>query len=84
VGAGRAGGVRGTLAPDRGGAMRRVKTRDEREKELQALLATPEGQEGLERLAARYQSEGGGHRPGRASVITYILVYERDKGLVVG
>jgi len=64
--------------------MRRAKTRDDREKELQALLATPEGREELERLAARYQSEGGSHRPGRASVITYILVHERGKGLVVG
>jgi hypothetical protein len=64
--------------------MRRAKTRDEREKELQALLATPEGRQGLERLAARYQSEGGGHGPGRASVITSILVHERGKGLVVG
>jgi hypothetical protein len=62
--------------------MRQAKSRDEREKELQALIATPEGREELERLAARYESEGGGHRPQRASVITYILVHERARGLV--
>jgi hypothetical protein len=62
--------------------MRQSKSRAEREKELQALIATPEGREELERLAARYESEGGSHRPERASVITYILVHERARGLV--
>jgi len=62
--------------------MRQAKSRAPREKELQALIATPEGREELERLAARYESEGGSHRPERASVITYILVHERARGLV--
>jgi hypothetical protein len=62
--------------------MRQSKSREEREKELQALIATPDGREELERLAARYESEGGSHRPERASVITYILVHERARGLV--
>jgi len=62
--------------------MRQSKSREEREKELQALIATPAGREELERLAARYESEGGGHGPERASVITYILVHERARGLV--
>ena len=63
--------------------MPQAKSRDEREKELQALIATSAGRAELERLVARYQSEGGSHKPERASPITYILVYERDKGLVV-
>ena len=63
--------------------MRQTKTREVREKELQALLSTSEGRTELERLASRYE-EGGRPRPARASVITYILVHERDRGLVVG
>ncbi len=63
--------------------MQQPKTGEERVKELQALLSTPEGRTELERLASRY--EGGGRpRPTRTSVITYILVHERDRGLVVG
>jgi hypothetical protein len=64
--------------------MRRTKTRDEREKELQALLATPEGCEQLKALAARYADACGRVKPERVSVITYILVHEREHGLVVG
>ena len=61
-----------------------TKTRHEREKELQALIRTPEGRAELEGLASRYQSNGGRARPGRTSVITYIMVHERDKGLIAG
>jgi hypothetical protein len=62
--------------------MRQTKTREEREKELQALLSTPEGRAELARLASDYQSEGGRARPGRTSVITYILVHERAQGRI--
>jgi hypothetical protein len=64
--------------------MTQTKTRQEREKELQTLMRTPEGRAALEDLAGRYQSDGGRARPERTSVITYILVHEREKGLVVG
>jgi hypothetical protein len=64
--------------------MPQTKTRLEREKELQALMGTTEGREQLEALARRYQSEGGRVRPERTSVITYVLVHERQLGLVVG
>jgi hypothetical protein len=46
-------------------------------------MRTPEGRAELEGLAARYQSDGGRPRPERTSIITYILVHEREKGLVV-
>jgi len=75
-----------TLRPHvvQGAAMRRTKTRDEREKELQTLLSSPEGREQLEELAARYADASGRGKPERASVITYILVHERQHGLIVG
>jgi hypothetical protein len=62
--------------------MTQTKTRQEREKELQALIRTSEGREELESLACRYQSDGGPTRPERTSVITYILVHERGMGLI--
>jgi hypothetical protein len=60
------------------------KTLRQREQELRALMATPIGRAELDELAARYRSEGGGFRPGRSSVITYIIVYERTRGLIAG
>jgi hypothetical protein len=60
------------------------KTLQQRQKELQSLLATPAGRKELEELEAGYQAAGGKVRPGRASVITYILVHEREKGLIAG
>jgi hypothetical protein len=54
------------------------KTLQERERELQLLLATPEGRKELEEVESRYRP-----RPARTSVITYILVYERERGLLV-
>jgi hypothetical protein len=62
--------------------MTQAKTLQEREKELQALIRTPEGRQELEALACLYQSEGGQGRPSRTSVITYILVHERSHGLI--
>jgi hypothetical protein len=60
------------------------KSVQQRQKELQALLATPAGREELGRLAARYFEAGGRVRPEGASVVTYILVHERERGLIAG
>jgi hypothetical protein len=46
------------------------------------LLATPAGRDELQQLGSRYSAAGGKVRPERASVITYILVYERERGLI--
>ena len=58
------------------------KTLQQREKELQTLLATPVGRDELQGLAARYQAASGRARPEGASVVTYILVHEREHGLI--
>ena len=58
------------------------KTLEQREKELQALLATKEGQKELHDLASRYAAMSGKLRPPGKSAITYILVYEREQGLI--
>jgi len=62
--------------------MRPKKPRQEREKELQALLKTPEGQAELERLAALYCAVSGKVWAEGTSVITYLIVHERQKGLI--
>jgi hypothetical protein len=58
------------------------KTLQQREKELQALLATPSGREQLQQLESRYQAASGRLRPARTSLITYLLVHEREQGLL--
>jgi hypothetical protein len=58
------------------------KTLPQREKELQALLRTPAGREELRELDARYHAASGRLRPARTSVITSILVHEREQGLI--
>ncbi len=58
------------------------KTLQEREQELQALLATPAGQKEISELEAQYQKASGKLKPGKTSSITYILVHERDQGLI--
>jgi hypothetical protein len=60
------------------------KTLAQRQDELQTLLATPAGREELEELAARYAEAGSRVRAGRTSVLTYILVHERERGLIDG
>lgn len=55
-----------------------------REQELQLLLATSEGRDQIQQLESRYMRESGRSRPTKASVITYILVHEREKGIVQG
>lgn len=58
------------------------KTLPQREKELQALLATAAGRAELQALAARYAAESGKVRGTRTSAITFILVQERERGLI--
>jgi hypothetical protein len=63
--------------------MSRLKTLQEREKELQSLLADEAGKQQLQELASRYHAVSGNPKPARTSVITYILVHEREQGLIV-
>src|SRR5262249_2026781 len=58
------------------------KTLHAREKELQSLLATPAGRAELQELASQYQSATGKPRPAGTSAITYIVVHERENGLI--
>ena len=60
------------------------KTLHERERELQALLTTPEGREQLQELDSRYHRASGKLRQPNTSAITFILVHEREKGLIAG
>jgi len=62
--------------------MRASKSLQERQNELRALLATREGRNELEGLASRYYAAGGRVRVEGTSLITYILVYEREQGLI--
>jgi len=64
--------------------MQQSKTLNQRQTELQTLIATPQGREQLEELASRYAADGGRVRPWGTSVVTYILVHERQLGLIVG
>jgi hypothetical protein len=57
-------------------------TLQQREKQLQSLLGTPEGPEELQELANRYSAASGKVRPAGTSLITYILVQEREQGLI--
>lgn len=59
--------------------MLQKKTLQQREKELQSLLATPVGKQQLNDLASRYSNMSGRLRPAGKSAITYILVYERER-----
>jgi hypothetical protein len=61
-----------------------TKTLREREAELRSLLITPAGQKELHQLESRYHAAGGRLRPANASVVTYILVQERQHGLISG
>ena len=58
------------------------KTLQQREKELQLLLATEAGRKELHDLASRYAAMSGKLRPAGKSTITYILVYEREQRLI--
>lgn len=54
----------------------------EREKELQCLLADPTGRKQLQELESRYLRDSGKMRPANTSAITFILVHEREQGLI--
>jgi hypothetical protein len=58
------------------------KTLQQREKELQSLLASPAGRTELHELESRYHEASNRFRPSKASVVTYILVHERERGLI--
>jgi hypothetical protein len=62
--------------------MKPKKTVQQRQQELQGLLSTAAGRQQLEDLEARYQAASGRLRPRRSSVITYLLVFEREQGLI--
>jgi len=62
--------------------MLQKKTLQQREKELQSWLATPVGREELQDLASKYAYMSGKLRPAGKSAITYILVFEREQGLL--
>ena len=62
--------------------MKKTKTLAERERELQAFMSAPEGPDRLDRIADGYRNDGGRARPPHSSVITYILVHERESGLI--
>ena len=64
--------------------MQPKKTLQQREKELQSLLATDEGRAELQTLVDRYSAAEGGLMPASRSAITYILVAERGLGLIRG
>jgi len=64
--------------------MSQTKTLREREKELQALLGSPEGRKKLQDLESNCSAKSGKSRPPKASVVTYILVHERQRGLIGG
>ena len=54
----------------------------QRERQLQSMLANPAGRDELRDLSNRYSAAGGRIRPERASLVTYILVHERERGLI--
>ena len=58
------------------------KTLHEREKELQAMLVTPEGQAELRALAERYEAAGGRVLHASRSLVTYVLIHERHSGVI--
>ena len=60
------------------------KTLQDREKELRSLLATQTGREEIQELASRYCRVSGKPMPAGTSAITYIVVYEREYGLIDG
>ncbi len=64
--------------------MPETKTLHQREKELTLLMGSVSGRAHLDDLATRYNAISGRLKPARTSVITYILVYEREQGLIDG
>ena len=54
----------------------------EREKELQTLLPTADGLHALNNLAKRYEDESGNKFWPGTSLITFILLHERDHDMI--
>jgi hypothetical protein len=52
--------------------------------ELRSLLGSPAGRKELQELESSYRAESGKLKPAKTSVITYILVHERERGLISG
>ena len=46
------------------------------------MLATPAGQEEIQKLTSQYSAATGKPKLARTSAITYILVHERERGLI--
>jgi hypothetical protein len=61
-----------------------TKTLQQRERELQSMLADPAGRKQLQELESQYHAASGKVKPAKTSVITYILVHEREQGLING
>lgn len=74
-------GITAGHMPERS-SMPTPKTLPQRERELQSLLATIAGRKELQELESRYHTASGKIRPSKTSVITYILVHEREQGLI--
>jgi hypothetical protein len=64
--------------------MTEKKTLQQRQTELQSLLANPDSRKELQELASQYHAASGKVKPPKTSVITYILVHERQQGLISG
>jgi len=64
--------------------MSKLKTIEQRQKELQSRLAAPAGHDELRKLEAHCQNAGERPRVTKESVITYILVHERTHGRIAG
>jgi hypothetical protein len=57
-------------------------TLQERENALRLLLATPVGRKAIEDLACQYSKASRRLRPAGTSAITYILIHEREQGVI--
>jgi hypothetical protein len=84
IGCGFCGGLEPMAQEQTGGSVIPTKNLQERERELQLLLAAPGGREKLQELASRYGAASGKLKPAGTSTITYILVHEREQGLIRG
>lgn len=61
---------------------RPTKKLDARERELYALIATQLGRMELKSIADEYARASGTPFPAGESIITFILVFERDRGMI--
>jgi hypothetical protein len=57
-------------------------TFQQRKEDLQTLATTPAGREELQGLASRYEAASGRLRAASTPVLTYILLHEREQGLI--